>query len=87
MDDNEKIEAYSEAESFVEEDWNDPEQGEVPKWAKPDLSIPAGTKGGNRNRTGLRYNRYGDDFLIYKIQPDDLSKELLSVDELAADDE
>ena len=26
LDDNEKIEADSEAESFVEEDWNDPEQ-------------------------------------------------------------
>ena len=32
LDENEKIEADSEAESFVEEDWNDPEQGEVPKW-------------------------------------------------------
>ena len=28
----------------------------------------------------MRYNRYGDDFLIDKIQPDEL-------DELAADDE
>ena len=87
LDDNEKIEADSEAESFVEEDWNDPEQGEVPKWTEPDLSIPAGTRSGNRKRTGMRYNRYGDDFLIDKIQPDDLSKELLSVGELAADDE
>ena len=87
LDDNEKIEADSEAESFVEEDWNDPEQGEVPKWTKPDLSLPAGTSSGNRKRTGMRYNRYGDDFLIDKIQPDDLSKELLSVGELAADDE
>ena len=87
LDDNEKIEAVSEAESFVEEDWNDPEQGEVPKWTEPDLSIPAGTRSGNRKRTGMRYNRYGYDFLIDKIQPDDLSKELLSVDELVADDE
>ena len=87
LDDNEKIEVDSEAESFVEEDWNDPEQGEVPKWTEPDLSIPAGTRSGNRKRTGMRYNRYGDDFLIDKIQPDDLSKELLSVGELAADDE
>ena len=35
----------------------------------------------------MRYNRYGDDFLIDKIQPDELSEELLSVGELAADDE
>ena len=32
LDENEKIEADSEAESFVEEDWSDPEQGEVPRW-------------------------------------------------------
>ena len=87
LDDNEKIEADSEAESFVEEDWNNPELGEVPNWTEPDLSIPAGTSSGNRKRTGMRYNRYGDGFLIDKIQPDDLSKELLSVGELAADDE
>ena len=39
------------------------------------------------DRSGMRYNRYEDDFLIDKIQPNDLSKELLSVGELAADDE
>ena len=39
LDDNEKIEADSEAESFVEEDWTDPEQDEVPKWTEPDLPI------------------------------------------------
>ena len=48
LDDNEKIEADSEAESFVEEDWIDPEQGEVPKWTEPDLPIPAGFSSGNR---------------------------------------
>ena len=87
LDDNEKIEADSEAESFVEEDWNDPEQDEVPKWTEPDLQIPAGTRSGNRKRTGMRYNRCGDDFLIDKIQPDELCEELLSVGELAADDD
>ena len=87
LDDNEKIEADSEAESFVEEDWNDPEQDEVPKWTEPDLPIPAGTRSGDRKWTGMRYNRYGDDFLIDKIQPDELCEELLSVGELAADDE
>ena len=35
----------------------------------------------------MRYNRYGDDFLIDKIQPDELSEELLSVGEFVADDE
>ena len=85
LDDNEKIEADS--ESFVEEDWNDPEQDEVPKWTEPDLPITAGTRSGNRKRTGMRYSRYGDDFLIDKIRPDELGDELLSVDELVVDDE
>ena len=35
----------------------------------------------------MRYNRYGDDFLIDKIRPDELGDELLSVGELVADDE
>ena len=34
MDDNEKIEADSDAESFAKEDWNDPERNEVPKWTE-----------------------------------------------------
>ena len=87
LDDNEKIEADSEAESFVEEDWNDPEQDEVPKWTAPDLPITAGTRSGNRKRTGMSYNRYGDDFLIDKIRPDEVGNELLSVGELVKDDE
>ena len=87
MDDNEKIDAHSDAESYAEEDWNDPEQNEVPKWTEPDFPGSVGTRSGIRKRTGMRYNRYGDDFLIDKIQPDELSEELLSVDELVADDE
>ena len=54
MDDNEKIEADSDAESFAEEEWNYPEQNEVPKWTEPDLPITAGTRSGNRKRTGMR---------------------------------
>ena len=87
LDDNEKTDADSEAESFVEEDCNDPEQDEVPKWTEPDLPITAGTNSGNRKRTGMRYNRYGDDFLIDKMRPDEVGNELLSVGELVADDE
>ena len=35
----------------------------------------------------MRYNRYGDDFLIDKIQPDEIGKVLVSMGELVADDE
>ena len=75
MDDNEKIDANSDAGSFAEEDWNDPEQNEVPKRAEPDLPKTAGTRNGNRKRTGMRYNRYGGDFLIDKIQPGEIGEE------------
>ena len=87
LDDNENIEVESEAGSFVEEDWNDPEQDEVPKWMEPDRPIPPGTRTSNRKRTGMRYNRYGDDFLIDKIQPGKLGEELLSTGELEAEEE
>ena len=68
-------------------DPNDPEQNEVPKGTEPDLPRTAGTRNGNRRRTGKRYNRYGDDFLIDKIQPDEIGEELVRVGELVADDE
>ena len=87
MDENEKIDADSDAENFAEEDWNGPEQNEVPKWTEPDLPRSVGTRSVNRKRTGMRYNRYGDDFLIDKIQPDDISEELLSVGKMVADEE
>ena len=35
----------------------------------------------------MRYNRYADDFLIDKIQPDELSEDLVNVGELVADEE
>ena len=82
LDDNEKIGGESDAGSFVEEDWNDPEQDEVPKWMEPDRPTPPETRTGNRKRTGMRYNRYGDDFLI-----DKLGEELLSAGELEAGEE
>ena len=57
------------------------------KWKDSDLPKTVGTRNGNRKRTGMRYNRYGDDFLIDKIQPDEIGEELMSVSELVADEE
>ena len=87
MDDNEKIEVDSGEGSFAEEDWNDPEQNEVPKRTKPDLPMTTWTRKGDRNRTSMRYNKYGDDFLIDKKQPDEIGDELVNVVELVADEE
>ena len=87
MDDNEKIEVYSDKGSFAEENWNDPEQNEVPNWTEPDLQMTKETRKGGRRKTGMRYNRYGDDFFIDKIQAEEIGKELVNVGELAANDE
>ena len=87
MDDNEKIEVDSDKSSFAEEDWNDPEQNEVPKWTESDQPMTTGLRQGDRKRTGMRYNRYGDDFLIGKTQPDEISEESVIVGELVADEE
>ena len=54
MDDNEKIEVKANKGSFAEEDWNDPEQNEVPKWSEPDLPMTTGTRKGYLKRTGMR---------------------------------
>ena len=85
MDDNERIDADSYAGYFAEEDWNDPEQNEVPKGTEPDLPKTAETRNGNRKRTGMRYIRYGEDFLIDKIQPEEIGEELVNVGEPVAD--
>ena len=87
MNDNEKIEEDSDKGSFAEADWIDPEQKEVPKWTEPDLQMTKETRKGGRKRTGMRYNRYGDDVLIDKIQPEEIGEELVNVGELVANEE
>ena len=55
VDDNDKIEVDLDEGSFAEEDWNDPEQNEVPKWTEPDLPMTTWTKKGDCKRTGNRH--------------------------------
>ena len=45
------------------------------------------TTRGGRKKTGMRYNRYGDDFLVDKIQPDEIGEKLVNVGELVANEE
>ena len=49
--------------------------------------MTTGTRKGDCKRTGMKYNRYGDDFLIDKIQPEEIGEELVNVGELVADEE
>ena len=78
IDDN-KIEIGLDGESFAVEDWNEPEQNEVPKWTEPDMPLTTETGKGGRKRTCMRYNRYGDEFLIDKIRPEELGEEMVNL--------
>ena len=40
-----------------------------------------------RKMTGMRYNRYGDGFLINKIHTEEIGEELVNVGELIANEE
>ena len=47
---------------------------------EPDQPMNTWTRKGDRKRTGgMRYKRYGDDFLIDKIRPDEINEELVNV--------
>ena len=87
MDDIEKIEVGSDEGSFAEEDWNEPEQDEVPKWTEPDQPMTEETRRGGRKKTCMRYKKYGDDFLVDKIQPEELGAEMVNMGDLVVDEE
>ena len=42
-----------EGRSFTEEEWNDLEQNEVPKWTEPDIPMTTDTGKCGRKRTGM----------------------------------
>ena len=85
LDNNEKIEVDSDEGSFAEEDWNDLKQNEVPKRTERDLQKE--TTRCTRKKKGMRNNRNGDDFLIDKIQPDEIGEKKVNVGALVADEE
>ena len=67
MDPNEVIEANEETLPCAEEDWQDSEQMEVPKNLEPDLPFTIQTRQGDRTRLTKKYNPYGDDFVVDRI--------------------
>ena len=56
------------------------------EWTEPDQPMTTGTRKGDRKRTGMRYNRYGDDFLIDKIQPGEVGEELVNIGDPVANE-
>ena len=64
LDSNEVIEADEETLSYAEEDWQDPEQSEVPKNLEPDLPFTIQTRQSDRTKLPKNNNPYGDDFVV-----------------------
>ena len=61
LDPNEVIEADDETLPYAEEDWQDPEQIEVPKNLEPDLPFTIQTRQKDGTRPRKKYNPYSDD--------------------------
>ena len=61
------IEANEETLLYTEEDWQDPEQIEVPKNLEADLPFAIQTRQSDRTRLTKMYNPYGDDFVVDRI--------------------
>ena len=74
LDPNEVIEADEETLPYAEEDWQDPEQMEVPKNLQTDLPFTIQTRQSGRTRLTKKYNPYRDDFQVDRI---DLKKKIV----------
>ena len=81
LDPNGVIEADEEILIYAEEDWQDPEQMEVPKNLEPDLPFTIQTQQSDRTRLTKKYKTYGDYFVVDRI---DLKK---TVEEVACPEE
>ena len=55
LDPNDVIESDDETLPYAEEDWQDPEQGEVPKNLEPDLPFTIQTRQNDRTRSKKKY--------------------------------
>ena len=77
LDPNEVIEADEETLPCAEEDWQDPEQMEVPKNLEPDFPFTIQTRRSHRTRLTKKYNPSGDDFVVDRMDLKKIVEELL----------
>ena len=82
LDPNEVIEADDETLPYAEEDWQDPEQTEVPKNLEADLPFTLRTRKGDGKRPRKNYNRYGDDFVVDKIDLKKIVEEVVGLESI-----
>ena len=80
LDRNEVIEADDETLPYAEEDWQDPEQMEVPKNLEPDLPFTIQTRQNDGTRPKKKYNPYGDDFVVDRIDLKKIGEEVVGLE-------
>ena len=82
LDPNKVIEADEETLSYAKEDWQDPEQTEVPKNLEPYLPFTIQTRQSDRTRLTKKYNPYGDDFVVDRIDLKRIVEEVVGPEEI-----
>ena len=82
LDPNEVIEADEQTLPYAEEDWQDPEQMEVPKSLQTDLPFTIQTRQSDRTRLTKKYNPYRDEFLVDRIDLKKIVEELVGLEEI-----
>ena len=82
LDPNDVIEADDETLRYAEEDWQDPEQREVPKNLEPDLPFTIQTGQNDRTISKKKYNPYGDNFVVDRIDLKKIGEEVVRLEEI-----
>ena len=82
LDPNEVIEADDEILPYAEEDWQDPEQTEAPKNLELDLPLTVQTRQFAGTRPRKKYNPYGDDFVVDRINLKKIVEEVVGLEEI-----
>ena len=82
LDPNEVIEADDETLAHAEEDWQDPEQREVRKNLEPDLPFTIQTSQNDRTRSKKKYNPYGDNFVVDRVDLKKIREEVVGLEEI-----
>ena len=80
LDPNEVIEADEETLPYAEEDWQDPEQREVPKNLEPDLPFTIQTRQNDRTRYKKKHNPYSDDIVVDRIDLNKIMEEVVGLE-------
>ena len=82
LDPKDVIEADDETLSYTEEDWPDPEQREVPKNLESDLPFTIQTRQNDRTRSKRKYNPYGDNFLVDRMDLKKIGEDVVGLEEI-----